>query len=236
MSSLQPVDKKTRNILLQIARTDGPARLFKPRAAAGGDGVLPSSKGPAARLVVRLMDHCIEELPRSDGQPRLLRLSEAGIRALVESTPAAQRPALARQVSSLYRDRLLRAWRKLASPSELADFQTCCRDLYADLLPPASDAYSFQRALAKELVLSWERTEELEARRGLVRAMLSLGLRTIGQAGERTQFTGRLHLSEEPLFQGDSVEIVEPGWTVTDRQGEFLIRKAQVKSVAAHAS
>lgn len=238
-----PAEAKIQSVLLQVAQADGPLRLFQPRGGAKGSGLLRSIRGPAARLVAKLTLDCLVEVPRTPGLPRLLRLSAQGVRTLVQCTPPAKRTALARLVSPLYRDRVLRAWKELAQPAELVDFHACCAEFYGDLLgaPPASatasspEAAAFKRALAKELVLSWERTQEPEARRGITRAMLSLGLREIGRPGERTPFTGRLHVSEDTLFQGDPVEIIDPGWTVTDQLGEFLLRKAHVKAIADHA-
>lgn len=241
MSLPPPDDPRLPGILLQIARASTPVRLFQPRASGGGDGLLASARDPLAGLLLPLLGTLLDELPRQPGQARFLLLSASGLQALLRSTPAAQRAALARQVSPLYRDALLRAWKAIASGAEAAAFQQACAEHYGELLAPdprpggSGDVHALKRAMAKELVLSWERVSDGEARRALARAMRSLGLQEIGRSGDQVPFTGRLHSSSESLFQGDPVEIIEPGWTVADQLGEFLLRKAQVRAVASHA-
>lgn len=239
MSSPQPVDPRLPGLLRQIARAATPVRLFKPRGLPDAAGLLASAHDPLAGVLLPQLGKLLEELPRTPGQARFLLLSPAGLEWLLQTTPAAQRASLLREVSPLYRDALLRRWKALASGSESADFQRACAEHFGDFLAPgagaaaAPDASAFKRAMAKELVLSWERIQEPEARSALARAMRSLGLQEIGRAGEQVAFAGRLHTSEESLFQGDLVEIIEPGWTVTDDQGEFQLRKAQVRSVSS---
>ena len=240
MSSLVPANRQIQETLIQVAKVDGPVRLFKSRATPNGEGLLCVGRGPAVRQVLQLLDTYLQEIPRSPGQPRLIRLSNSGIRALLEFTSPARRSALVREVAPFYRETLLRSWRQVASPAEMADLQQILVELFQDLLPQtlvaaAPEIGAFVRAMGKELVSSWEHTREPEARRGLARAMLSLGVKEIGRAGDRASFAGRIHFSEEPVFPGDPVEIIEPGWTVPDQQGDFLLRKAQVKPVASHA-
>jgi len=238
-------------VLEQVSRTDGPARLFAPRSAprrggAGmgkGTGLFRRRTSVPSVFLEQLLGGLLDELPRSRNHPREVVLSDHGIHLLMRQASPAERATRVRLASPLYRDRLLRAWKRLAAPGEAAIFRACLEECFGEVLTPEpgpgaaaepvrlSDAESLKRAMAKELVLSWERAELPEVRHGLARAMVALGLREQGRVGDRVLFSGKLHAAagDASLFKGDPVEILEPGWTVTDSAGDLLLRKALVQ-------
>ncbi|MBX2804196.1 MAG: hypothetical protein KTR31_41430 [Myxococcales bacterium] len=218
------------NLLDRASRVDGSARLFSSRA--GTEGLFASGRAADADLLDQLLGGLVRELPRARNQPRRVVLTEEGIRFLVRHSSAEQRAGRVRSASPLYQHRILRAWKQVASPAEETVLTECVQELYGDLLDVgADDASSYERDRAMELVLSWSREVDREVKRGLARAMTSLGLKQLGEHGERVTFSGRRHTSEHSLFPGDPVEIVEPGWVLTGDGGETLLQKASVQPV-----
>ncbi len=221
---------RIRALLARTAEIDGPARLFEPRSGVDEPGLLDRRDPRQAALLDQLLGSLLEETPRASNQPRRVILTERGVRFLVRHHPPAERPALVERASALYQERLLRAWRALASSGEAELLQRSVGRLYGDLFDSreGKDA-AFELTKAKELVLSWNRADDPEVRAGLARAMMALGLRPIGEVGEPVAFSGRLHVSGESLFKGDPAEVVAPGWLVADASGDRILQKAQVK-------
>ena len=216
------------SVLDDAAKVDGPVRLFASRQEGGESGLFRQRHRRAVELLDQLLGTLLEEIPRAGNQPRRAILTAEGVRFLMRHQKKDDRAALVRGASALYRDRLIRAWKEVASPSEQELIQTCVKELYGDLLDQG-DARAFERTRAKELVLSWTRAEEPEVRDGLARAMTSLGLQQIGAAGDHVSFSGRFHISDESLFPGDPVEIVAPGWAVPGPSGDTILQKALVQ-------
>jgi hypothetical protein len=201
-------------------------------------------------LLEQLLGGLLDELPRARNQPRQVVLTDHGVHLLMRQASPAERADRVRRASPLYRDRLFLAWKRLAAPDEAELFRACVEECHGEITaglaasastsaaaPQAvrlSDADALKRAMAKELVLSWERADHPETRRGLARAMVALGLRELGRPGDRVRFSGKVHAAagDASLFPGDPAEIVEPGWTVTDAAGDLLLRKALVQPVA----
>jgi hypothetical protein len=67
----------------------------------------------------------------------------------------------------------------------------------------------------------------------LERAMRNLGLQMIGTPGEAVIFDGAYHECPDPVFPGDQVKILRPGWFLRDPSGELLLTKALVEPVAS---
>lgn len=97
-------------------------------------------------------------------------------------------------------------------------------------LPTTEDERGFRQRAAQELVFAWQEAEAA-ARDPLERALFNVGAEPIGRPGEATQFVGRLHECNEPVFSGDHVEIVEPGWLLRDESGGYLLAHAKTKVV-----
>ncbi len=228
-----PAEEELVAVLRRASQVDGPARLFAPRAARGparAGGLLRSARGRGTEaLLDALVGSLLEEVPAPSGSARHVSLTAEGIRFLVRHLSASERGDCVAEASPLYQPRLLAAWKAVASAAEQQEIQRCATALWGDLLQ-GSDPRAYERARAKELVLSWSRAQEPEVRRGLARAMTSLGLRQLGAEGERVSFSARQHTSPESLFPGDAAEIVEPGWALADPDGQadLLLRKATV--------
>jgi hypothetical protein len=102
----------------------------------------------------------------------------------------------------------------------------------APLRPPLRAASTeaegqFRQSAAQQLVFAWQETSA--DREPLERALFNLGAEPLGQVGRRAEFSGRIHASSEPVFPGDPVEIVLPGWLLRDELGGYLLAHAQVK-------
>jgi hypothetical protein len=94
--------------------------------------------------------------------------------------------------------------------------------------PPTDEDYAFVRRVTGDLVFSWEEEQDPNAREALERVLENSGAKRIGSVGERTTF-GQHHESSEPVREGDTVEIVQPGWIWEDEQRAFLLAPAKVK-------
>lgn len=220
-------------VLDAASRVDGPARLIEAKVAKAEPALLPHAKGSNAELLANALGHLLVETPRAPNQPRRVVLTPDGIRFLVKHRTPNEREAIARRAAPFYRERLLRTWRSLASPSELDLVRKAVEELYGDLLElrsgdRLSEVSQVRRDMARELVVSWSRATEAAARAGLARAMVALGLREVGSVGDRIRFSGRVHRAEESLFPGDPAVVVETGWSILDEAGELLLHKATV--------
>ncbi len=164
------------------------------------------------------------------GPVRQIVLTDDGVRFLVRHLRPDQRPHAVRRASALYQPAMLRAWKEVASPAERDVVQTAADELYGDLVGGAPDTTGeFERIRAEELVLSWSRESDPDVRRGLARAMMSLGLRPLGEVDEVVSFDARHHVCDESLFPGDPARIVAPGWQLLTTEGVTLLQKAVVE-------
>ncbi|MEM0969847.1 MAG: hypothetical protein AAF191_19840 [Verrucomicrobiota bacterium] len=223
-------------VLLQVSCSAGPCRLFESRAT-GEEGLLKDGKGRNGKLLATLLNGLVEEAQRgSANQARRVSLLDGGARYLMQfaATPG-KRSQLVQEASAAHRETLFRSWKACGSTEDQEVMGATIKELYGDFLPEQEgesgkdpDLVPARRALAQELVYSWSRVEHREAKREFARAMISLGLKELGEEGEEVTFSGRQHLTEDALFPGDAGVIVEPGWTMEDEHGEFLLQKARV--------
>lgn len=233
---MEPSDDRLLAVLDAACRFDGPVRLVRPKGTDSEPGLIDGSSGANAGLLTRVLGSLLEEVPRAPNQARRVQLTGEGIRCLLVPRSPEERAARARLAPPFYRERVLRVWKQIAEPAEAELVRRCVGELYGDLVQPraagpapVSDATTFKRSVARELVANWSRAEHPEAKSGLARVMIALGLQAIGGAGDQVVFNGRAHLSEDGLFPGDPAVIVEPGWMISDDGGELLLQKAKVK-------
>ncbi len=199
-----------------------------------------------------------EELRTPLNQPIYVRLLPGGLEWLIRNTNPKDRPGLVAGASAIYQLPLLQRW-SLMARTELWDedhakIARCCNLLINQIVtiaeskdmspapspppPPQVEVVEedlsredsdFKRRLAQELVVAWKHSPNAEAKQAVAAAMSNAGLTPIGTAGDRVIMDGTIHLCREPVFPGDPVEVVEPGWSVNDGFGEFLLEKAIVK-------
>jgi len=219
----EPSPDPVREILLRAVRTDGPARL----AEAGGSSlsaVLRHGTSP-----------WLGEEPRARNEPLRVRPTQAGLAWLLEITPPGEREDLVRKASPLYQEALFAAWttlvRERGEAEERHAWERCGRGLAARFRT-GDDAEEFRRALAGELVLGWKRASHPEAREEIARALRAAGVRAVGEAGQRTTFSGRWHVSSAAVFPGDPVVVRESGWCLADAGGDLVLEKAVVEAEA----
>jgi hypothetical protein len=81
-----------------------------------------------------------------------------------------------------------------------------------------------------DLVMRWKAVSGAE-RAGVARRLRELGAVQIGRAGQQVEFSGRDHVSSEPIFPGDAAVIVRPGWKTRNATGEILLEKAIARPV-----
>jgi hypothetical protein len=99
------------------------------------------------------------------------------------------------------------------------------------LREPATEAENlYRQRTAQELVFAWQDADN-STRSSIERVLFNLGAEAIGAIGDRMEFSGRLHTSDEPAFPGDTVEIVQPGWLLADSHGGYLLAHAKVSLV-----
>jgi hypothetical protein len=99
--------------------------------------------------------------------------------------------------------------------------------------PRTDDERDFRRDVAKQLAETWRaawKDDKQEGRDYLESAMWNVsGLRMIGEPNERTAFDGSRHECATPVFTGDEVRVVRPGWLLEEAEGEFVVVKAAVE-------
>ncbi len=188
--------------------------------------------------------------------PRLVKLNAAGIQALVQLSHSQERADILEKCAAPYRKSFLLAWLKLSNEAHdywsndqqelsahasldelnIADssgtntLPTASSEESPEPVPagPSTDA-AYKRELTHELVISWKYAENAEAKDGIARALLNTGATQLGEANQETEFVGRYHQCAQPLFPGDRVRILQPGWMIHDGVGEYLLEKAIVE-------
>jgi hypothetical protein len=100
-------------------------------------------------------------------------------------------------------------------------------------VPKTSEERSFRREIAQQLVETWRAAwndNKPEGRDYLESAMWNIeGLRMIGVKDTTVAFSGRNHECSTPVFSGDAVKIVRPGWLVEEGEHEHVVIKALVE-------
>ncbi len=100
--------------------------------------------------------------------------------------------------------------------------------------PTTDQEKDFRRDSADQFAASWRVAwdgKKAEALEYLETAMWNIrGLELRGEAGARVAFDGRYHQSEAPVFTGDAVKIVRPGWVLSDGgDRDYVALKAVVE-------
>jgi DNA-binding PadR family transcriptional regulator len=100
-------------------------------------------------------------------------------------------------------------------------------------LPAVSESdLDFQRDISEELVYAWQDTVNPETQDALARVLFNVGVERIAKVGERVEFDGRWHHTDEALHPGDPAEVVHPGWRLVNQRGSYLIARARVKAAS----
>jgi hypothetical protein len=101
--------------------------------------------------------------------------------------------------------------------------------------PQTQEEKDFRRDVAKQLAETWRaawKDGKHEGRDYLESAMWNVsGLRMVGEANERTAFDGRYHECGIPVFTGDAICVVRPGWVLEEGERDFVAIKAAVEKV-----
>jgi hypothetical protein len=121
---------------------------------------------------------------------------------------------------------------ELPAPAQPAAKPASAGERGSAAAPRTPEETDFRRDVANQLASAWAATWETnkpDAREFLESAMWNInGLRLIGEAGQRTAFSGRYHDSVPGVFSGDEVRVVRPGWALDEEKGEFVVLKALV--------
>lgn len=102
--------------------------------------------------------------------------------------------------------------------------------------PESESERDFHRDITLELVFAWQDAETKEAKKSLERVMFNVGIRELGSVGERVDFNGIYHDTNDDLFPDEPASIVVPGWQVRRGGKTRVLAKAMVKAEAEDSS
>ncbi len=102
--------------------------------------------------------------------------------------------------------------------------------------PDSESERDFHRDITLELVFAWQDAETKEARKSLERVMFNVGIRELGTVGERVEFNGIYHDTNDDLFPDEPASIVQPGWQVRRGGKTRVLAKAMVQAEAEEDS
>lgn len=91
----------------------------------------------------------------------------------------------------------------------------------------------FQRDQSEQLVFAWKDASTPEAKELLEGVMFNLGVEQLGERGQQIPFDQTTQEVEELVERGELVEVVEPGWRLSNSRGVYLISKTQVRKIGA---
>lgn len=91
----------------------------------------------------------------------------------------------------------------------------------------------FQRDQSEQLVFAWKDATSPEAKELLAAVMYNSGLEQLGEKGALIPFDQTTQEIDELVDRGDMVEVVEPGWRLSNSRGVYLISKTQVRKKEA---
>lgn len=126
---------------------------------------------------------------------------------------------------------MLDLWRKVGNNTEVTTAlfnsqiepgQTSDQDSFDDSVRPLDIAKNFGWAY---------KDSPSNLKHIMIPYMLKSGLKMLGKLGEISYFSGQIHDSDEPVFAGDPVTIIEPGWITPFSPDVQLICSAKVKPV-----
>lgn len=192
-------------------------RLAPPQAAE----LIRSCLDRESERLAELEDQLVEEL-RANQQS--LALVAGAVEALVQRVEAFAANAAgeidrARERVQEWQERLARVVPEAEAGRDKSKLPT----------PTAEKDYSFQRALAQQMVFAWEETLGTAATEAIERALFNAGLDMLGRPGERVMFVPRHHECSDGALPGEMVEVVRPGWLLRDERGESVLAPVRVK-------
>lgn len=110
----------------------------------------------------------------------------------------------------------------------------------SDTAAPADRSSKYERHLGRKEVLDkvlaalHESTDHVSLRHLLEVALFNLGVRPLGNVGDRTKFEARLHEAEESgIVPGDMIEIVDAGRCFAKGDETFVLTKAKVRGISS---
>jgi len=96
--------------------------------------------------------------------------------------------------------------------------------------PDSESERDFHRDITLELVFAWQDAETKEAKKSLERVMFNVGIRELGAPGDRVDFNGIYHDTNDDLFPDEPAIIMESGWQVRRGGKTRVLAKAVVKA------
>ena len=99
-------------------------------------------------------------------------------------------------------------------------------------VPTSDPEIDFQKNLAEELVFAWQDAADPDTKAGLERALFNVGVERLGRPGEIAEFDGSFQYTEDDVAEGEPVEIIFPGWQLTNPRGTSQITRARVVRAA----
>jgi hypothetical protein len=97
--------------------------------------------------------------------------------------------------------------------------------------PITSSDLDFQREKCRQLVNAWREVSSPEARQQLEDVLFNIGVEQLGERGEQIPFDNSIHQVDRPVEHDALVEVVEPGWRLTNQRGSYLISPTQVRAI-----
>ncbi len=96
--------------------------------------------------------------------------------------------------------------------------------------PSEETELDFQRDACELLVFAWQDTDCEETRASLEGVMVSLGLDRVEESESETEYNGIVHHCSQKISKGQKVRVLQSGWRLKNRRGDYLITKAQVQN------
>lgn len=131
-------------------------------------------------------------------------------------------------------DSLSKAATSLVSPTDAASSGKPQRPQLPEWqrVPNTDPEIDFQRSLGAELVFAWQDTASPDAREGLERALFNVGVERLNAEGDLVVFDSNTHHTEDQVAEGESVEVVLPGWQLVNPRGTSLLARGKVKKAS----
>jgi hypothetical protein len=128
------------------------------------------------------------------------------------------------------RDALSEASTAVVDPAEVVASSQARRPQLPEWqrVPSTDPEIDFQRSLGAELVFAWQDAASSETRDGLERALFNVGIERLNEPGEIVEFDSTSHHTEDEVVEGESVEVVLPGWKLVNTRGTSLLAKGRV--------
>jgi len=95
---------------------------------------------------------------------------------------------------------------------------------------PTESDMDFKRNIVLEAVFAWQDAPPV-ARPHIERFLFNVGVRKIGEPGERVTFSGAIHRTDDDIIPGETAVVSLPGWELQTRRGTFLLSPVMVRKV-----